>query len=137
METGNGSDMTGSVSEIVQNNSEYPILPISNVPVTVDGPIQVHQLPARSAGMRNWTGITTATRVGNNDGRRKRAVLLVYSATATDYVIIGTNQNEADSNYGFRLAPGIPLEITHQEEIYAKANAAGVVLSVINENWAD
>ncbi len=138
METGSQeTPPVGTVSELRQE-PDVGMLPIINVPVTVDGPIQVHQLPARSGGRRNWTGFNTAAiRVGNDDPRRKRAVLLVYSATATDYVTIGTTQNEADSGYGFRLAPGIPLEITDQEAIYARSNAAAVVLSVLNENWAD
>ncbi len=133
METGQETPPVGTVGEIYQDESTSPI----RVPVSVEGPVQVHQLPSRSAGMRNWTGITEATRVGNQDPRRRRAVLLVYSATPTDFVIIGTDQNEATSGYGFRLAPGIPLEISHQEALYAKANAAGVILSVLNEQWAD
>lgn len=133
METGQETPPVGSVGEIYQDETTSFV----NVPVNVKGPVQIHQLPARSAGSRNWTGITNATRVGNKDPRRKRAVLLVYSATATDYVIIGSDKNEADTGYGFRLSPGIPLEITHAEALYAKANAAGVILSVLNEQWAD
>lgn len=133
METGQETPPVGSVGEIYQDESTAVI----SVPVLVKGPVQVHQLPARSAGSRNWTGITSATRVGHQDPRRKRAVLLVSSTVATDYVILGSDQNEADTGYGFRLGVGIPLEITHAEAIYAKANAAGVILSVLNEQWAD
>lgn len=133
METGQESPPVGELGEVYQDETTS----IINVPVNVKGPVQVHQLPARSAGSRNWTGITSATRVGHQDPRRKRAVLLAYSTVATDYVILGSDQNEADTGYGFRLTIGIPLEITHSEAIYAKANAAGVVLSVLNEQWAD
>jgi hypothetical protein len=128
-----GSLPVGSVDEIYQ--AENPTFP--TVPVEVRGNVQVHQVPARSAGSRNWTGVTTATRVGNQDPRRKRAVIDVYSATATDYVILGADQNEVDTGYGFRLAANRQLEITHQEALYVKANAVGVVVSVLNEQWAD
>lgn len=133
MEMGQESPPVGTVGELYQDETTG----IINVPVNVKGPVQVHQVPARSAGSRNWTGITVATRVGNEDPRRKRAVILASSTTATDYVLIGSTQNEVDSNYGFRLPVNLPLEITHSEAIYAKANAVGVILSILNEQWAD
>ncbi len=132
-----GTPSVGSVDELNQESEPYGALPISSVPVTIDGPVQVHQIPARSAGSRNWSGITTATRVGNEDPRRKRAVLIGISATATDYFYVGSTQNEVDSNYAVRWPVGVPLEITHQEAIYAKVTDADVILSVLNEQWAD
>ena len=133
METGQESLPVGTVGELYQDESTAPI----RVPVSVEGPVQVHQLPARSAGSRTWTGNTNALRVGNEDPRRKRAVVLLYSTVATDYAWISTNQNEVDSGYGFRLPVGIILEISHQEAIYAKLSSATCVLSILNEQWAD
>ena len=133
MEMVQGTLPVGSVDDLYQEDNPLALV----VPVKHQGPIQIHNLPARSGGSRTWTGITSATRIGNDDPRRKRAVVLISSATATDYAIVGATQNEVDSNYGFRLPINVPLEITNQEAIYAKVSSATAVLSILNEVWAD
>ena len=133
METGQESPPVGTVGELYQDEATANFL----VPVNVKGPVQVHQVPARSAGSRSWTGSGSAFRIGNDDPRRKRALVLLYSSVATDFAWISTTQNEVDSGYGFRLPVGVPLEITHQEAIYARLNSATCVISILNEQWAD
>lgn len=121
------------------------------IPVSVEGPVQTRELPAKAAGYRRVTLNTTQPqRVLGRDPRRRRAVIQVYDATGTSHgVYFGTSLNEVTppSAYAARLgvtlpAGGIPvashpLELTGMDEVWAVADTAGCELTVIAEQWAD
>lgn len=125
---------------------------LTTIPVCVDGPVRVQQLPAKAAGYRRVTVTTTTPqRVLGRDPRRKRAVLQVFdSAGATRGVFYGATLNEVTppAALAARLAVASPavagatvaspvLELTGQDELWVVADTAVCELTVTAEQWAD
>lgn len=125
------SEPVGDLAEVNQEDAE-PLMPMTAVAVTVDGPVQVHELPSVSGGMRSFTlaAADQAKKICGAD-RRRRSVRIWSSVAYT----IGTSQNEATTGYGAVALANMTIVITHCEELWVKMAADGV-LSVIVENWA-
>jgi hypothetical protein len=121
-----------SQSEVYQSESDVPGM--IEVPVRVEGPVRAQALPAESWAVAFYELSTTeATRVARRDPRRKRAVITV----ATQLAWIGPTQSGCRPNVGYRMgaAATSTIEITHTEEIWAMADTAGSLLSILVEYW--
>lgn len=132
-----GSEFTGSIEDVDQEQAR-PEVPtaLPAVPVQVDGPVQVHQLGSRSAASRSRRLADTdgAVKVFNADDRRRHLTLL---STDLDF-FYDTDQAGVVAEVSALWLAGVPLPITHKEEIWVKVAAAGTTtLSIIAENWAD
>jgi len=133
MEMGDRTPFVGTMDELDQipDAEELPIK--YTVPVAVDGPVQVHQVPSVSAGARSWNlTATEAQKVGSRDPRRR--VARIVSIDQNFYY--GSSQNEASGSTGAQWPKLVPLEITHSEEIWVRSATSTTVISVVNEQWA-
>lgn len=126
----------GDVNDIEQeaDRDEIPYMP--SVPVAVDGPVQVHQVPSVSSGVRNFTGVTAteAVRVANADPRRRS--LTIISVGQNMYV--GNDKVNVEGGTHAALWPAnVPLVITHSDWVWVKSATSTTVVSVLSENWAN
>ena len=72
-----GTDaVTPDLAEVQQQDPDVPALDVD-----VIGPVQTHQLPARTCVMHNVTVGTTATQILGRDQRRGRVLLWAYPVT--------------------------------------------------------
>lgn len=129
-------------AEDVQGEEVDASLRIPVVPVTVEGPVRVQQLPSRLGDARtvklapaasitaHSSGDVTFRR--NKDPRRRRLILL--STDKPFYYAM--EQESAERGSGALWPINVPLVIEHCEEFYlASADAAGSTLTVIREDW--
>jgi hypothetical protein len=115
---------------------------IPTVPVRIEGPARVQQLPSELGDARtiklkpsrsitaNSAGDTTARQ--NADPRRKRMVLL-----STDKPFFyGLNQESVEGGTAALWPINTALVIEHSNQFWlASADAAGTTLTVIREDW--
>lgn len=135
METGN-DEFTGTVGDMAELNQEdeYKAIPIPSVPVNIDGPVQIHQVPSVVAGCRSYTAIgTTAKRIANSDPRRRSITLM----SIDENFYVGANQQESESGYGALWPKLVPLVLTHMDPVYVRATQNTTTVSVVVENWAN
>lgn len=126
------SAFTGTLDDVNQE-PEAPDLPLPvNVPVSIDGPVQVHLVSSVSAGSRSWTVGATAQRIANADPRRRSVTII----SMTQDFHVGATQNECDSEYGPLWPKLVPLVLTHSDAVYVKAATETTAVSAIVENWA-
>jgi len=125
--------------------------PLGALPVTVETPVRVQELPARAAGYRRVAvGTTEPLRVLGRDPRRRRAVIQVYDAAgATHGVYLGASRTEVAPPASFAARLGVatpgggtpvashPLELRGLDELWLLADTAGCEVTVIAEQWAD
>lgn len=131
----------GDVDELQQRDADTE-LPIPAVPVHVDGPVPVQSLPSRSGGAQSYTlpgaGALAgrATRVGKEDPRRRRMILMLTTAAQT--FCFGVDQASAESGIAAAWPTGVPLLITWQDALWIRAGAGvDVSVTVVSEFWAD
>lgn len=129
---------------------------LSSIPVVVEGPVRVQELPSKAAGYRRVVAsLTQPQKVLGRDPRRRRMVLQVYDATGTTHgVFYGATRTEVAPGetggapqFAARLgvtlpAGGVPvasplLELTGMDELWVLADTAACELSVSVEQWAD
>ena len=126
------TDRVPDLQEVHQSFEDEPN--IREVPVRVVGPVDVQSLPAQAWATRSYElTIAEATKVARRDPRRKRAVIGVVTQAAW----IGTSQSIAKAGVGYRMgaAATSTIELTHTEEIWAIADVAGSILSILEEYW--
>lgn len=112
------------------------------VPVRVEGPARVQQLPSQLGDARtiklkparvitaNASGDATARQ--NGDSRRRRMVLL--STDKSFYY--GLNQESVETGNAALWPANLQLTIEHCAEFWlASADAAGTTLTIIREDW--
>ncbi len=133
----NSTEFVGEVDELNQRDDETPFEPFGYaLSVNVDGPVQVHQLPSTSAGSRSFSGVAATTgsavRVCNKDPRRRVARIV----SIEENMVYGTSQAQADAGTGVVWPKLVPLEVTHQDEVWIRAATSTTTVSVIVENWA-
>lgn len=119
------------------------------VPVRVEsiGTVQTHVIPARDASMRSVAVDSTVQQIVGANLRRQRIRVWATAATASNFVYIGTDKNQVESNTAARLpavvdtyADGAPviLDMSHAKEIWVKCPPdVTAVLSIVTEDWAD
>jgi hypothetical protein len=122
------SDLTPPTDDVLQE--EEKAAPITAIPVTVEGPARVQQLPTRSAGMRTFDLTLTAVKILEQDPRRRRAVLQAVG----DSIMIGPTQAAASA--GATFTDGVVIELTTCDDVWARATSTTAKLGVINEQWA-
>lgn len=111
---------------------EHPAF--KSVPVTVEAPVTVHELPARSAGYLSLALVATdgAQRILTGDPRRKSAIILPVDGD----IYIGDNQAQATGSGRPRWTSGVPLPITHRDEVWASSVSGTVEVTIVIEQWA-
>lgn len=105
---------------------------IPPVPVTVAGPVRVQTLPSPVWAMVSYAGVTTAAiQILGAEPRRRKATLLANAATR-----LGPSGAQADA----MSAPwpaNTPLEMTHDGEVWARADTGTVNIFVLVEYWTE
>lgn len=126
-------DETPEVTEMQGREAMTPALPVV-VPVEVVGPVRTQQLPARSFAVREMALANNADpqRLLGQDLLRSRVQV---SWSGGDLVIAPTFE-EAQANKGRVAVANSPMPFLHTEEIWIKAPAADVTVTVHIEQWA-
>lgn len=127
----------------VEQREGTPEMPIPAVPVHVDGPVQVHQLPPRMSTI--GTLLLDAAGAGvqpvellPKDLRRTTATIL-----ADVPIIIGTTKLATIAKGATSPATGgywpanVPLTIRGSSQFWVSAVAAAAKVTVLAESWAD
>lgn len=139
---GRPNDVRESLDELQQEPPRHP-LPIDPIPVTVDGPVRVQDVPARRATYQTVYidgSRKDAVQLLPPDPRRKRAVLI---ATDQDPYIGATREDLAGVTTGSAAAAmqfprSVPLELLHCDGVYCTTgDGSNTFVSVLAEYWAD
>lgn len=111
--------------------------------VQVTNSVQTYDLPSRHGVSTNINLVeSVATFVFGEDLRRRRAVLVAIAPTGSTSRGIYVGQKDAvAAGYAALWPYAVPLELLNTEQCYVMPDgtslAAGHVLSVVTENWAD
>lgn len=98
------------------------------IPVSIDAPVRVQQLPAmRQAALETVLGTTPAQIVGEEKGR---SVITLLCDEDWRY-------HTKSSASGVRWPADVPLVLTHRQPIYASVPTGTGTLSFVAEYWAD
>lgn len=125
-----GNPPVGDIEEVFQEDPSA-LIPIPVVEVKVCGPVETHAVPSMSGGMRSFrTVINEVSKYGGADPRRRIARII-----CDEPFFVGVDQNSVTTEYAARWPELVPLELTHQEEIWIKTTQ-DAILTVITENWA-
>ena len=121
----------GDIEAVYQEEPETVIGP-TVVDVSVSGPVEVHELPSVSGGMRSWSmdAADAPKRISGSDPRRRVVRLISDQA-----FYVGVDQNSVATSYSARWPANVTCVITHRDEIWVKLVVTGT-LSMIAENWA-
>ena len=116
--------------EVLAEEPSSPHIP--PVPVAVQGPVRVQQLPSPVWAMISYAGVTTAAiQILGAEPRRRTATVLGSAA-----IRIGQTSAQADA----QAAPwpaNIPLAMTHDGEVWARADTGTVNIMVLVEYWTE
>lgn len=129
------SPYTGDLEQVLQE--EPATLRLPPVQVDVRGVVPVHTVGSR-AGAHFSKGIpddAVAVKLISSDNRRRVVRIVVTGQT----VYIGTDQASCNQSVAFLVPTGVPIEITHIDDLWVRNPNAGTVatVSVMVENWAD
>lgn len=127
----------------IQGVESAPSTKFPTVPVTVEGPVRVEQLPSRLGDARTFkvqpaasiaahvSGDTTFRR--NKDPRRRRVILL-----STDQPFYyAMDQETVERGQGALWPINVALPVEHTDEFFlASANVAGSTITLIREDWS-
>lgn len=106
------------------------------VPVKAVGKVAVQQVPSRTGAVAAETlNSTSWAQVLGQDLKRRRAVLLLFSTTAGDFVLVSRQRGGG----GVQWPANVPLVLEHGDQLYAQVptGQTAAVLTVITETWAD
>lgn len=128
------------IEEIVPTDPVGPV-----VPVSVENPVRVQQLPSRSGVPRSLNIKVAETLIGHDLRRRVLRIFLpslIVAEAETNFPIrLGNTQQSVEDGTGFLLSVGVVLELTHADTVWAISTATGPdevsVVSLMTENWAD
>lgn len=107
---------------------EPAALPVPCVPVRVDGPVTVQELPAMRAAPFSTALATTFQKILGRDPKRRRVVLLgdanwIYSSTG--------------QGGGITWPSNVALVLENGDAVYAKLPTGTGNLQTVPEYWAD
>lgn len=140
------SPSTPELDDVQQNNEHEAVI---EVPVRIvdQGPVQTHPLPARDAVMRAVTAVAGASvmQVVGGDLRRMKLTTWVRGVENGDFVYMGVDKNEVESNTAARMYASSPVAVsdttlvhTHCLPVWVKNTGTNdVVVSFLAEYWAD
>lgn len=124
--------MTDPAPEEVLQEEETPIRTGAPVPVVVEGPVRVQTLPSPVWAMLSYAGVgTTPIQVLAGEPRRRKATI-VPSAAAR----FGASGAQADAQSAAWPA-SLPLEMTHDGEVWARADTGTANIFVLVEYWTE
>ena len=104
--------------------------------VRPDGPITVHNLPAKAGPVEFDTVASTGwIKVLNRDPKRKRATLIATGTVADQTASVMFNRASSGTS-GAPWPLNVPLVVEHGDELYARAVTTSVVVSRLTEIWA-
>lgn len=106
-------------------------LSLTTVPVSVEGPVQVRELPALAGGWGTVAATTSSSRLLSADPRRKTAV--IWSDTTNIY--LASSQSGARAG-GFTWLANVPLVISACDEVWVAAVTGTTTVHVYSEVWA-
>lgn len=126
-------EYAGSIADIEQREADA--LAGRPVSVAVAGPVGVQQMPSRSWSARNRTVPMDAggIKIASADPRRRSLTLIAVNAP----MFIGATSAANMGPTSVRWPAGVPLVLTHQEEVWAACTTADVLVSIVEELWAD
>lgn len=103
------------------------------IPVRVEGPVEVRQMPARSSATRN-VAVTSAepVRLLHADLTRRRAY--IRAQTQSIYLAF-TREEAAGTDCWLMAATDPPLAIESACEMWVRAVGTATVAQAISENW--
>ena len=128
-------DVSEPTLDVVQQEYQDTPNPLANitVPVRLDGPATVHELPARNANSRYVnTDPANLIEVLPFDLRRKYVVLL-----CTQLVYIGHDKALTDRGEVGQLPIGVPITLPTSAPIFCKAVTTAGVLSWWAGYWSE
>lgn len=130
----NTETVTPDLDEVEQQESRREMAETA-LPVHLDGPARVQQLPCRVSVMRSISLGSTTELIAGRDLRRARIVLV----SADQPVYLGQTTTEVANGSGFLMPSGQPLELLNAATLYARCSAPGMttILSILIEQWAD
>ena len=126
----NRFDPNPTPAELTQDELPAPALP--SVPVVVQGPTRVQQLPRVSGGSKTVSVGTTPVRVLGADPRRAEVQLYSWD----NDLAYGESQGEAASVYAARWPKGVTKTIRHTGELWLASATATTSVTLDVENWA-
>jgi hypothetical protein len=121
------SEQTPSPAEVQQ----YEEPSMATVPVRVDGPVRVAELPSVTQGIGSVVLDTTGSQVLAADPRRKRATLL------TNDQEMHISHSQAGLVNGATWPVDVPLILDTSDALWARAAADTTQVTVIIEGWAE
>jgi hypothetical protein len=118
---------------VLQDYDEGPPLTNITVPVRLDSPATVHELPARSANSRYInTDPANVAEVVPADPLRKYLVLM-----CTQPVWIGHDKALTDRGEVGQIPAGVPITLPTAAPVYCKAVTVAGVLSYWSGQWSE
>lgn len=129
------ADVSEPVLDVVQQDYDESNSPLANitVPVRLDGPSTVHELPARNANSRYVnTDPASVIEVLPFDLRRKYAIVV-----CTQPVWIGHDKALTDRGEVGQLPVGVPITLPTAAPIWCKAVTVTGVLSWWAGYWSE
>lgn len=123
----------GQVADVQQAEAE--VLAGRPIPVGVIGPVRVQQLPAASWSTRSRTVAAAdgPAKVASADPRRRSLVLI---CTGGD-MYVGDSDPACRQLVAAQWPAGLPLTLHHREDVYVSAASADIVVSTVEELWAE
>lgn len=105
---------------------------LTEIPVCIDDPVDVHILPSRIGATHNYLVDTTVQPLLGEDLRRRRVVII----SVDNNIYVG--DRESVENKSACIWPkAVPLVMEHCQEIYVATDTGTSTVSLISENWAD
>jgi len=130
------ADLTTDNDDLYQ--VEPAVLPLTPIPVYIEGPVQVQDPPAcqlivTQVFVDSTAGFIQPQRVLGEDPRRKIARIV----SSDQKIRVGRSQKQVMSPDTCAVWPvGVPLEIAARSEVWIAADTATTRVSVVAELWA-
>ncbi len=121
------------VEELTQQEAPTPLV-LNPVPVDVQGPVKVQQLPAQT-GSAKRVNVTDTQSVKIAKGDPRRSILRIWATDQPIYV--GYSQAEADGSQAAKLPINLILPIANLNEVWVRSATPGQATDVswINDQW--
>jgi hypothetical protein len=119
------------------NQVEPEVIPPAEVPVRIEGPVEVRALPAVAwfATRYEISDTTGPIKASSRNPYRKR--LLLHSETSGFYYGSSQSQVQGRSTAPF-IVQDVVIELTHTEEVWINnIGAQAPVVSIIEEMWTN
>lgn len=121
--------------EVVQDEQLDHNMVMTTVPVRIDGPVQVQDVPAVGGVLRGITLTTTPEMISGRDPRRQLLRLDVAAAAYIGFTKIDVDPTQSPT--GFPVRANSSITIRTQDAIWAAAATGTVSAGLQIERWAD